>query len=394
MARIGHAVSSEMGFRDFEEVSRSATGKTGGACSAWQAGAVMPRLDVPPPSTVAPLGGEDYRWWESDGCNIGHASHRVWVIGEYAACLRCGAYITNDAVRAYRLHEPCPGHPPNPSAALRLRRLRQGKHPFTDRWIAAPRLSRVEQNARGGARRFSTSAFSPRPPSTVEVDAVVAPLSDAAAACRGSSPSTSSSPGAKRPRLRPAAGPLFVGAPGRGRKRPADHGAPEPVGDLPRRRLRLSGLHHPGRQQLRLRPRSQGASSGLEDRPLVRRRITFKRPDSASRVFVRDIAGRFGRSFATQSGDFCSGRGGDLANTAGLAGSGAVAESGQVRGQVVAPLTAVGSSHAPSLASAEMVDGKVQGQEARHHLAANLLESLPCYAPPALINTGWSPATH
>ncbi len=56
-------------------------------------------------------------------------------------------------------------------------------------------------------------------------------------------------------------------------------------------------------------------------------------------------------------------------------------EFGRDRGQGQAVLIAMGSSHAPTLASAEMANGKVQRQEARHHSAANLLENLPCPPP-------------
>ncbi len=71
-----------------------------------------------------------------------------------------------------------------------------------------------------------------------------------------------------------------------------------------RRRLRRKTDAH---QQLRApdhgrRARSQSAP--LEERPSVRRRVTGKRSDTESKVFVKDIAGRYGRSFHTRSEDF------------------------------------------------------------------------------------------
>ncbi len=77
-------------------------------------------------------------WWEEDGADIGHPSHRVWVIGDVAACLRCAAYISLERRRLYKLAHACAGGPANPTATLRLSRLREGKHPVGGQFIAQP----------------------------------------------------------------------------------------------------------------------------------------------------------------------------------------------------------------------------------------------------------------
>ncbi len=161
----------------------------------------------------------------------------------------------------------------------------------------------------------------------------------------------------------------------------------------------------------------------------MRRRISSKRSEGLSRVFVQDIAGRFGRSFHTRSGDFTLTHPSTTVRTQppqeagpGMSGgqlvegepyvaearqrprlhlsraehvvlaSPSVADIGQGRGQDVAPLTAVGSSHAPTLAPARMADEEVQWQEARRH-QAGLLESPRSLPSPALNSLGWPPAT-
>ncbi len=137
IGRVGQVVSAELGFRDVEEAPDQAQGD---GRNAETRQATTERDQAPT--------GPSTEWWDGGGIKVGHATHRVWVIGNYVACLRCGAYMSGEARRAYRLHAPCGGAPPNPSAALRLRRLRLGHHPLGDDFIGEPKLSRVEGELR------------------------------------------------------------------------------------------------------------------------------------------------------------------------------------------------------------------------------------------------------
>ncbi len=138
---MAQVVSAEPGFRDVEEaaVLDQGAGQSSGAL-----------LDIQPAATEEERGlaSSSADWWEGGGVKVGHATHRVWVIAAVVACLRCGAYLTGEARRAYKLHAPCGGAPPNPSAALRLSRLRRGHHPLGDLFMDLPRLSRVEGELR------------------------------------------------------------------------------------------------------------------------------------------------------------------------------------------------------------------------------------------------------
>ncbi len=139
IGRVGKVVSSEPGYRDVDEVDDQGR----------RAEAVVAQRTTPSAAGgVAASAPPGLEWWEVGGIKVGHASHRVWVVGQFVACLRCGAYMSSEARRAYKLHAPCSGAPPNPSAALRLKRLRQGHHPLEDRFIEAPRLSRIEGELR------------------------------------------------------------------------------------------------------------------------------------------------------------------------------------------------------------------------------------------------------
>ncbi len=136
-------------------------------------------------------------------------------------------------------------------------------------------------------------------------------------------------------------------------------------------------------------------------------------------LFVQDIAGRYGRSFAARSGDFSAVTSASRTSVRGpqealliaatgsegysvevegklhearrapppltrpvlASGPGLVADgSGQDEGLDEASLTALGSSHAPTLASARMAE-RVPRRQAEHQQAV-LLESWPCNPPP------------
>ncbi len=140
IGRVGQVVSPVPGFRDVEEADpeRVIGPSTGTLRELRPLAGVVERGSAS--SSAA--------WWEEGGVKVGHATHRVWIIGDFAACLRCGAYMTGTVRRAYKLHAPCCGAPSNPSAALRLKRLRGGRHPLSDSYIEEPRLSRVEEELR------------------------------------------------------------------------------------------------------------------------------------------------------------------------------------------------------------------------------------------------------
>ncbi len=277
IARVGQIVSSVEGFRDVEEPPA-------------QPPAAPARADPPAAATAAAQGlaGDPAQddWWDVAGVEAGHASHRVWLVGDFAACLRCGAYASSGLSRLYRLRYECKGAPPNPSAELRLRRLRQGRHPLGDHFIELPRLSSGE-----AARRIGSSFADAEATDAMHTSAVQ--HSDGAAV--------------EDMALRRSSDPSYSTAAGPGR-----------ASELwkegrPLKRLRAKTTPPVAPQRLGGVRKRPACSSWLTNQP-VRRRLNVKTtpfpPWTVSEVdsvdpgverkklnFVADIAAYYGRSF-------------------------------------------------------------------------------------------------
>ncbi len=242
-------------------------------------------------------------WWEERGAQVGHASHRVWFIGPFAACLRCGAYMSRELHRAYRLHLECRGAPPNPSAELRLRRLRQGRHPLGDFWIEWPRLSAAEQVGNTGSM---AGAATPLEGTGPPEDAFFPQREEEAAALIQVEASRDVS-ASKRRRTEGPYPPRPILSQG-GSKRPAATRAAEESPAPPRKRLRCKTPPHL-------------TYSGWQ------RAEAARRAEERSAVpFVADIAACYGRSFcatrdkAVPSGHGVSARGRFVSDIAALYG--------------------------------------------------------------------------
>ena len=66
--------------------------------------------------------------------NLGEA-HRLFAAGDCVFCTKCGAY---SMVRSKGLRKACKGHVANVTDSLRLRRLREGRHPLHAHYVGAP----------------------------------------------------------------------------------------------------------------------------------------------------------------------------------------------------------------------------------------------------------------